>query len=183
MGDRPPLGNIEAKQRCQLFRCLAGDGVSPGAEGRQLLSVLVKGQIAVHHGGNADGAHAGELCPELFPYVPFQFPEAVLNALFDLLKGVGPYALFQPVFPDMAARGHRPVAVVDQYGLDPRGAEFNTQDRFFPVQHGAPHFSFQIRSFTSSSSSSFSGLLSAVIWTNSMSIILAQSRICSALTS
>lgn len=47
----------------------------------------------------------------------------------------------------------------------------------------SPYFSFQARSLTNSSSSSFSGVVSLVIWTNSMSIILAQSRICPADTS
>ena len=45
------------------------------------------------------------------------------------------------------------------------------------------YFSFQARSFRNSSSSSFSGVVSLSIWTNSMSIIRAQSRSMSADTS
>ena len=50
-------------------------------------------------------------------------------------------------------------------------------------QHRAPHFSFQARSARNKSCSSPSGVASLPMWTNSISIMLAQSCICSAVTS
>ena len=70
------------------------------------------------------------------------------------------------------------------FGCTPRAL---CQGRRPPLAKGSlfriRHFSFQTRSLTSSSSSSFSGVVSAPMWTNSMSIIRAQSRIISAVTS
>ena len=56
VGNAPPLGDVKAEQLGQLGRCLLGDGVAPGAELAELVALLVQGQVAVHHGGEAQGA-------------------------------------------------------------------------------------------------------------------------------
>ena len=61
MGDAPALRDIEVKQLCQLRCRFVSDRIAPGAKLCQLSSLSVKGQIAVHHSGYADGAHGGEL--------------------------------------------------------------------------------------------------------------------------
>ncbi len=55
MRNAPSLRNIVVEQLRQLFCCLAGNGVAPGAERYQQLILVVKRQIAVHHGTDANG--------------------------------------------------------------------------------------------------------------------------------
>ena len=50
VGNAPSLGYIVPEYLCQLFSGRSCNGISPGAEGHQKLSVLVKCHIAVHHG-------------------------------------------------------------------------------------------------------------------------------------
>ena len=57
MGDGPALGDIEVKDLRQLPGGLGGDGILPGPEGHQQIPVLVKGQVAVHHGGDTHGGN------------------------------------------------------------------------------------------------------------------------------
>ena len=58
MGNAPPLGDIETKQSGQFRRGLSCDRILPGAEGNKEIPVLVKGQIAVHHGGDTHSLDA-----------------------------------------------------------------------------------------------------------------------------
>ena len=58
MSDGPALGDIEVKGLRQLSGGLGGDGILPGPEGHQQIPVLVKDQIAVHHGGDTHGGNA-----------------------------------------------------------------------------------------------------------------------------
>ena len=58
VGNAPALGDIEAKEGRQFLRCLSGNSVLPGSERNQQIPVLVKSQIAVHHGGNAHSLNA-----------------------------------------------------------------------------------------------------------------------------
>ena len=125
-------GDVKAEQPGQLLRGLAGDGVAPGAELRQLIAVLVKGQVAVHHGGNAHGPHRGQRDAELVLHVPIQIGVAGLEAGVDILHGVGPDSVFQPILPVVAAGGHGDVVFVQQHRFDAGGAQLNAQNRVFP---------------------------------------------------
>ena len=136
VGDAPALGNIEAEQGRQLFGGLAGDGVAPGAELRQLLSVGVEGQVAVHHGGNANGAHGGELLAEFLLHVPLEIGEAGLQARVHRLHGVGPDAVYKLIFPFIAAAGDGQVVAVQQDRLDPGRAELDAKYGLFKI-HGS----------------------------------------------
>ena len=138
MGNAPALGNVEVQGGGQLFGSLAGDGVSPGAEACQLVAVLVKGKVAVHHGGNADGAHLGECLAELFGNVLFQLPVAVLNTGGDGLHGIGPDTVHQLVLPFVGAGGDGNVVFVDEHCLDPGGAQLNAQGGGFEIHSHSP---------------------------------------------
>ena len=74
------------------------------------------------------------------------------------------------------------MVLVEQNRFDARRPQLDAEHRSGKIQHKA-HLNFQTRSFISSSSSSFSGVLPSVIWTNSISMMRAQSRSCSAVTS
>ena len=179
MGDAPALGNVEAKECRQLLGGLARDGVAPCAKLCKLVAVLVKGQIAVHHGGDTNRAHGGQRHAELGLYIGFQIGKAGLQPGMYGLHAVSPYAVHELVFPLIISVCDGEMLVVNQDGLDPGRAQLDAQYSLCQIHH----FNFHTRSLTSSSSSSFSGVVSFVMWTNSMSIIRAQSRICSAVTS
>ena len=72
MGDRPALGDIEGKERGELFGGLAGNGVAPGAKFRELFPVPIKGQVTVHHRGHADGADGGQLHAAFCLHIGFE---------------------------------------------------------------------------------------------------------------
>ena len=179
VGNAPALGDVEAEELRELFRRLAGDGVAPGAKFRKLLCVPVEGQIAVHHGGHADGADGIERDAELCLHVVPEPCKAGLDAGAHHVHRIGPDAVYQLVFPLKIALSDGDMLLVDQHGLDAGRAQLNAEYGFFQIHH----FNLHTRSLTSSSSSSFSGVVSAPMWTNSMSIIRAQSRICPAVTS
>lgn len=80
MGHAPALGNVEVEPLGQRIGCGAGGGVAPGAERRQLVAVLVKGQVAVHHGRNAQGAHRGQRFAAGVPVVLGQVAVGILDA-------------------------------------------------------------------------------------------------------
>ena len=103
MRDAPSLRDVEAKEPGELFGGLSRDGVAPGAEGDEQLSVFVKGQIAVHHRGDAQRAHMGQRLAKLFLHVFFQISVAALQALVNLLERIGPDAVREAVFPAVAA--------------------------------------------------------------------------------
>ena len=130
VGDGPALGNIEPEGLRQLRGGLGGDGILPGTEGHQQLPVLVKSQVAVHHGGNA---HGGNILPVL------KTRHSGLQALPDLLQAVGPHAVFKAGLPGVVTGGNRHMVFVNGNGLDPGGAQLQTQ-------HGSighwfiPHF-------------------------------------------
>jgi hypothetical protein len=57
MGDAPPMRDVVAEYVTQSFSGVAGVGVAPSTEGCQQFAVGVQGQVAVHHGRDAEGAH------------------------------------------------------------------------------------------------------------------------------
>ena len=99
MGDAPALGDVEAEEGRQLLGGLAGDGVAPGAELGKLGAVGGEGEIAMHHGGHADGAHGGELLAEFLLHIPSEVRKAGLQALLYEGHGIGPDAAVILIFP------------------------------------------------------------------------------------
>lgn len=133
VGNTPALGNIEAKQGSQLFRGLFRHGISPGPELRQLVSLCVKGQIAVHHTGNANGPHLPDGLAEALLNLPLQVRVTGPESLIDLVHGIGPDPIDQLVFPGKAAGSQRPEISVHQHCLDSGRTQFNTEDRILQL--------------------------------------------------
>ena len=59
--DGPAFRNVVLEQFGKLLVRFGSIGVLPSAERHQQFAVLIEGEIAVHHGGEADASHAGEL--------------------------------------------------------------------------------------------------------------------------
>ena len=72
MRDRPALRDVESEQFGELFHSFTGHGVSPGTECGKLIAVLVKWQVAVHHGRNADSTNRCKLLCVFLLEVRFQ---------------------------------------------------------------------------------------------------------------
>ena len=123
----PALGNVKAQQRGQLFGCGTGHGVAPGAEFAELAAVFVKGQVAMHHGGNAKAGELGELRAVLCFYVRFERGVGILNAAPDVVHMIGPNAVFKAVFPGVVAGGDGRVVRADEDSLDTGGAKLDAQ--------------------------------------------------------
>ena len=119
MRNGPTLRDVEAEFRRKLLGCLAGHGVLPGAERSQQVPVLVEGQIAVHHAGNAHGRNGAG-----------QFAEVAnggAQAGLHILHMIRPDAVFQTAFPCVITAFDNAVLAVDQDGLDARGTELNSK--------------------------------------------------------
>ena len=125
----PALGNVEAQQLSQFSCSRAGHGVAPGAETCQLLAVLIKGQIAMHHGGHAKAGQLGQLGAKLGLHVLLQVGISILYAGPGFLQGVGPHAVHQRILPGVVAGCDRRMIFANQHSLDTGRAQFNTQDR------------------------------------------------------
>ena len=128
MRHAPALGNVEVEKLRQLLCRLGGHGVAPGAEGHEQPILRVEGQIAVHHGAHADGSDGGQLRAIALSNVLRQRGVAGLKAADHVLHGVSPHAVLQPVFPCAAAGGQQLVLLVDQHGLDARGAQLDSEN-------------------------------------------------------
>ena len=125
VGNAPSLRNVVSEARTEDGRGLRGDGVAPRPEGRDLLEVTSQHEIAVHHAGNADGAHAPQRTPQLPLGVLAQRAVAGAHSRHHVLKMVDPYAVFHPVFPAVASGRKRRMIRPGQNGLDAGGAELN----------------------------------------------------------
>ena len=114
----------------ELLHSFTGHGVSPCTECGKLIAVLVKWQVAVHHGGNADGTKRRELLCILLLEIFFQLCKTGLQASLHIGKGICPHAVDELVFPCVAAGGDRKIAFIQQNSLDTRGTEFNAERGF-----------------------------------------------------
>ena len=124
VGHAPPLGDVEMEQFRQRRRCLPGDGVLPGPEGNQQVPILVKGQIAVHHGGHTDGGDALSV---------FNAGKDRFQTCPDLIQTVGPDSIFIAGGPDVVPGGDRAVILIDGQRLDPGGAKFDPKACIFHI--------------------------------------------------
>ncbi len=118
MGNTPPLRDVEAKHGGELLRRRPGDGVLPGTEGDQQVPIFVEGQIAVHHGRYAHGAH-------VFPV--FNAGQRRLQPRPYLVQGIGPHAVFKAAGPGVVPGGYGRMTPVNGHCLDPGGAQLNAK--------------------------------------------------------
>ena len=122
MGNAPALGNIKAELFAEDFCCLASDGIAPGAELRQLISVAVKGQISVHHTGNAHSANGGEFDSEFGLHVLGQLSKAAADADVNGIHTVSPDSIYQLILPVMTAGSNGLMVFIQQNGFDTGGS-------------------------------------------------------------
>ena len=138
MGHAPPLGDVEAEAPGEGCGGLAGGGVAPGAEGRKLPPGSVEGQVAVHHGGNAQRPHPGKRRAGFGLPVRRQRGEGGAHARLHLFQMIGPPAVLQPVLPVVCAAGQRRARAVHQHRLDAGGAQFQAKDGRCEFIHNVP---------------------------------------------
>ena len=127
VGNAPPLRDVEVEALGQRRGGGQGGGVAPCAERRQLVPGLVKRQIAVHHGRNAQRAHGLQRLAVPAAVVGLQLGVGVLDPGPDIVKVVGPVAALQPVLPVMGTAGQHGTVRRGQHRLDAGGAELNAQ--------------------------------------------------------
>ena len=127
VGNAPALGNVELEQIGEFLCRLPGHGVAPGAKRDEQISVLIEGQVAVHHAAEADGANGLERGVVLLKHLVAELAIAFLQACPNIFETVGPDAVFVAVFPLMASRGDRRMILADQHRLDARRAELDAK--------------------------------------------------------
>ena len=135
MGDTPPLRDVEPEQLGQLRRRLFGHGVSPGAEGGQLVPLLVEGQVTMHHGGDAQRADPGQGDAVFLSHLSGQLREAGLESGPHVVQMIGPHPVLTAVFPAETAGSQRRPALVDEHRFDPGRTQFDPQSRPALFQH------------------------------------------------
>ena len=127
--DGPAFRNVVLEQFGKLFVRFESVGVLPGSERHQQFAILVEGEVAVHHGGEADAAHAGELFAIGVFDVFGERRVCGLQASPDFFLRVAPQAVFQMAGPAVIAGCNGDIRVVDEHSLDSGGAEFDAQTR------------------------------------------------------
>ena len=128
MGNAPALRDVEVEQFRQFCCSLPGDGVLPCSKGNQQIPVLVKGQIAVHHGADAHGGNA-------FPV--FHAGQGRFQPCPDLIQIISPDSVFIGTLPGVITGRNRNMLFVDGNRLDPGGAKLDAQVSIF--HHHQPH--------------------------------------------
>ena len=125
--DRPAQRDIEAEETGELVGRTPRVGVAPRAERREQVVVGVKGEVAVHHRGDADGAVGGGGDVVALAHVSHQGGVGALQAGDDLVKGVRPQAALQMVLPPVAAGGKHLMVGADQDGLNAGRAKLDAK--------------------------------------------------------
>ena len=113
MGDAPPLGDIVPEQLRQPGRRVGGYRVAPGAELCQLAPFGVQGEVAVHHGADADGADGFQPDAIALENLFGQLGVAAAQPGPHIVQRIGPDAVFISAFPGVAAGGDGGVRMVD----------------------------------------------------------------------
>ena len=130
VADAPAQGDVVVEQLRKFGGSLTRVRVTPRAEGHQDFLLLVERHIAVHHCREADGGQRLYLAVVLALYVLAQLCITVLQAIPDGFCGVRPEAVYELVLPLVASLCNGFVVLVDEYGLDTCGTEFDSQDCF-----------------------------------------------------
>ena len=143
MGNGPAQWDVELEPLGQRGSRGAGGGVAPGAERCQQFSGGVEGNIAVHHGRKAHGAHPAELFPAGILHAPDQLAVSALQSRPYVLHVVRPVATLIAVFPVVLAGGQGDMIRADQHCLDAGGAQLDAKiglagaDRFSHIHFHA----------------------------------------------
>ena len=58
--DAPSLRDVKRKLTAEDFSGFGGHRVPPGAKRGKLPAVAIENEVAVHHGGDTEGAYAGQ---------------------------------------------------------------------------------------------------------------------------
>ena len=103
VGNAPALRNVIGKEPGQFLCGFCGGRVSPCTEGSQLVTLLIKREVAVHHAGDPNRSHLLQFYPLRLPHILHQFPIATLQSAPDLLQIIGPDPVFITVFPIVPA--------------------------------------------------------------------------------
>ena len=82
----------------------------------------------MHHATDTDGSDTGQCNLVLFANVRQQIRNGILQTAPDIIQCVRPDAIFQTVFPAMAAGCHRGIRVIDQNGFDTGGTELDAKN-------------------------------------------------------
>ena len=127
--DGPALGHRVGEEVAELLGRGLGHRIAPGPEGDEEGVLFVKGEVAVHHGADAERLEAGEGNTILPLHVSLQGGKARLKSLFHFIKTIGPHPVYEAVLPVEAALGDRLVALVDEDRLDAGRAELDAEDR------------------------------------------------------
>ena len=125
----PAFRNVVLEQLGKLLVGFVGVGVLPGAERHEQFAGLVEGEVAVHHGGEADVPHVGQ--PFAIGGLDVAGHPGVcgLQTLPDFLLGVAPQPVLEMAGPLIVARRDGVVGVIDEHRLDAGGAELDAQAR------------------------------------------------------
>ena len=116
MGNAPALGNVEVEQFRELRGGLGSDGILPGAEGSKQIPFLVKGQIAVHHTGNAHGC-------DTFPV--FNAGQGRFQPCPNLIQVISPDSVFVSAGPGIITARYGIVFFINGNRLDSCGAKLD----------------------------------------------------------
>ena len=141
VGNAPALRNVIGKEPGQFLCGFSGGRVSPRTEGSQLVSLLIKGEVAVHHAGDPNRSHLLQFYPLRLLHILHQFPIATLQSAPDLLQIIGPDSVFVAIFPVVSTGSKHFIIRSDQDRLDSGRSQLNSQnrlplfDRLFPCCH------------------------------------------------
>ncbi len=124
----PSLRNIVVEFRRQSGCGFLRDGISPCPEGNEEIIILIKGKIAMHHGGKSDGTDLCDLRIILLFHIPYQILITLAKTLPHIRKVIGPDSVYQLVFPFIASGCQRRPCLVNQHCLDPGRAKLNTKN-------------------------------------------------------
>src|SRR5699024_10716908 len=91
------------------------------------LVIGVEGQVAVHHGRDAQGGQGREFAAVGLTDPVAQIGEGRCHAVPDLVEAVRPVYLAPTVLPLGASGGQADSVRGDEAGLDPRGSEFDAE--------------------------------------------------------
>src|SRR5437868_4579161 len=98
----PALGDIELEQIRKFLCRLGGHGVTPCPKRGKQFSVLIEGQITMHHSAEANSTGRLEGDPILFKDLTLERAVASLQAGPDVFEVVCPDTAFEAVFPVIA---------------------------------------------------------------------------------
>ena len=127
MCDTPSQRNIILEQINQNLCCCTCITIPPGCKWRQQISLLIKCHISVHHRAEADCSKLFNHNSIFFLHILCQISVAISQTCPDIIERIRPDTIFETIFPTVTSRCDWIVILIDQYGLNPRRAKFNSK--------------------------------------------------------